>query len=346
MTLTQTAILTKQVITISIIAILLGIVSFTGYKIWYAHYLSTLPPVEEKPDTKFGVLPLPIFPNTSVSSSNFSYSLDTATGGLPKVGIDPGFERLVKVYFVIKPYATFLSADKSQSLAEKFGIKNPPEVINETTYRFKQDNKTLIIDLDSGNFKYTNEATSAALEKLDENDKLVTDFENTLNLLGVLKPELKEGRNKVSLLKIEGDKFVTTENRNEASSAIVSLWPRALDKKQVFTKDFNKALVNAIVINSASSLDNYLSLNFTFFQVDENTFATYPTKTSDEAFEQLKTGKGIVVVVPQKPQVSITSVSSGYFLEENYSPYIQPIFIFEGPSFMAFVPAVSNQFLK
>lgn len=330
MTLTQTAILTKRVTAITTVVILLSLVGFIGYKIWHAHYLASLPPVEEKPNTKFGVLPPPDFPKTSVSSSNFSYSLDTQTGGLPKINVDPGFEKLVKVYFVIRPYATFLSPDKSQALADKFGIKSTPQIINETTYTFKDDTKTLTVDLDSGNFKYTNEATPSASGSLDEDTKLIEDFGGALNLLGVLKPELKEGRSKV-----------TPES---SSSATLSIWPKALDKKQIYTKDFNKALVNATIVNNASSLDNYLALNFTFFQVDENTFATYPTKTSEEAFADLKSGKGIVVVEPTNPKVSITSVSLGYFLGETYNPYLQPIFVFEGPGFVGFVPAVSAQF--
>lgn len=346
MTLTQTAILTKQIIAITAVALILGIVSFIGYKVWYAHYLSTLPPVEEKPDTKFGVLPLPDFPKTSVSSSNFSYSLDTTTGGLPKVGVDPGFEKLIKVYFVIKSYATFLSADKSQALAGKFAIFTAPQILSETSYRFKDREKSLTVDLDSGNFTYINEATSAAIENLDDDNRLISDFKNTLNTLAGLPPELKEGRAEVILLKIEGDKFVPTQLRTEAPAAQISLWPKSLDGKLIFTTDFNKAYLNATVVNSASSLENYLSLEFTHYQIDTSTFATYPTKSTEDAFHDLKTGRGVVIVEPKNPQVSITSVSLGYFLPENYGPYIQPIFVFEGPQFVAYVPAVASQFQK
>lgn len=331
MTLTQTAILTKQIITITLIALIVGTISFIGYRIWYTHYLSTLPKVEEKPDTKFGVLPSPDFPKTSVSSSNFSYSLDTTTGGLPKIGVDPTFERLVKVYFVIKPYATFLSPDKSRTLAEKFNIKVAPLVLNETTYEFKQENKALIVDLDSDNFRYFKEASPSA-QSQDTDDKLISDFKRSLETLGVLKEELKKGRAKVTPL----DKGIT----------LVSIWPEDLDKKPILTSDVNKSQVNAEILGSAASLEDYISLNFSFYKVDTSTFATYPIKSPEEAFNDLRRGKGVVIVEPQKPQVSITSVSLGYYLAENYSPYIQPIFVFEGPNFISYVPAISSQFLK
>lgn len=344
MTLTQTAVITKQIITITILALVVGIISFIGYKIWSAYYLANLPPQEEKPDTKFGVLPYPDFPKKGVSSSNFSYSLDTTTGGLPKIGFDPGFEKIIKVYFVVKPYATLLSPERSQALAEKFNIKSPPEILSETNYRFKDGDKTLTVDLDSGNFTYTKETTPSAKASLDGDDKMVTDFENILANLGGLKDELKKGRTKVTLLKIEGNKLVPTTLRTEAQAAQISLWPEGLDKKSIFTFDFDKALVNSTVVKSATEIEDYLSLNFTFWLIDATTFATYPTKPAEAGFDDLKSGRGVVILEPTKPQISITSVYLGYYLSQNYSPYLQPIYIFEGPNFVAYVPAVSEQF--
>ena len=134
---------------------------------WYAYYLSTLPPVEEKPDIKFGILPTPNFPSSSVSSSNYSYSLDTTTGSLPTLG-DNGFEKIIKVYFIIKPFATFLSPDRSQALAARFNIKTQPEILTETRYLFEENKKKLTVDLDNGNFTYIREATPSGDEKLED----------------------------------------------------------------------------------------------------------------------------------------------------------------------------------
>ncbi len=331
MTLTQTAILVKRLITISIIVLVVGIVSFTSYRIWYAYYLSNLPPVEEKPDTKFGLLPPPNFPSSTVSTSNFSYSLDTITGGLPKVGADPGFEKMIKVYFVTQTFATLLSPDRSEDLAEKFGISLPPNILSETKYQFKNQNKTLTVNLDNGNFSYINGASPSAAISPDDDKKIVSDFQQVLSSLGVLKEDLRIGRSKVILLK-------------EAQTVQVSLWPAPVDKRLIFTADFNKSLVNAAISGNANSLDNYLNLYFTYYPIDTSTFATYPLKTAEAAFDDLKNGKGAVVIEPDKPQVSITSISLGYFLPENYSPYLQPIYVFEGPNFVAYVPAINEQF--
>lgn len=341
-TLTQTAILTKQFITISIVAIVLGTASFIGYKIWYAYYLAHLPVVEERPDNKFGLLPKPNFPDTEVSSSNFTYSLDTTTGGLPKLGVDPGFEKIIKVYFVNQSFATLLAPDRSQALADKFKFTTSPQILSETKYKFEDQDKNLLVDLDTGNFSYTNSASVSAKQSLDDDNKLVAGFKQILSSLGVLKNELKDGNKKIILLRDNSNELIPTTIRSEAEAAQISLWPQAIDKKTIFTPDFNKSIINAIVFGSADNLDNYRALNFTYFPIDTTTFATYRLKNTEDAFNDLKNGKGIIVVAPTSPQVSITAVSLGYYLAEKYSPYLQPIFVFEGPNFAAYTAAIGE----
>lgn len=344
MTLTQTAILVRHLITIFVIALVLGLASFIGYKIWYGYYLEHLPPIEEKPDLKFGLLPQLNFPKSTISTSNFSYSLDTTTGNLPKVGADSGFEKIIKVYFVTQTFATLLSPDRSVTLAEKFGIITPPEILSEVKYRFSDQQKNLIVDLDSGNFSYSKEATISSTIKPTEEVKLISNFKQILSGLEVLKSDLKDGRGKVIFLTKAGDKLVPTTLPSEMQAFQISIWPAPVEKKQIFTADFNKSLVSAVALNETAQLDDYVSLDFTYYPIDTTTFATYPTKTAEEAFDDLKNGKGVVIVEPKTPQVSITAVYLGYFLPESYSPYLQPIFVFEGSNFVAYTSAISEQF--
>lgn len=328
MTLTQTAILTKQVIVISAISLVLLIAGFTGYNIWRAYYIAHLPPVEEKPDLKFGPLPAPQFPESAVSSSNFSYSLDTVTGGLPKPGADAGFEKIVKVYFITQTFATLLSPDKSSALAEKFGITALPQILSETKYQYREGEKNLLVDLDTGNFSYYKEGSEAAssAQSIDDDSKLISDFKQILGGMGILKNDLQNARVKVK--------------KDESGKVLISLWPTPIEKRPVFTADFNKSLISSNVKGSAGNIDNYLSLDYTYYQVDPSTYATYYLKPPQEAFDDLKKGKGVILIEPDSPQVSITSVEIGYYMPQDYSPYLLPIYIFEGPSFAAYVSAI------
>lgn len=330
MTLTQTAILTKQVVIFSAIALVLAITGFIGYSIWHAYYLAHLPVIEEKPDIKFGLLPKPNFPKSDVSSSNFSYSLDTITGGLPKIGVDAGFEKFVKVYFVTQSVTTLLSSDRSQALAEKFKFSSPPEILSEIKYKFKDSEKNLVVNLDTGNFSYTKEATLSAKSSLDDDNKLVSDFKQTLSFLEALKEDIQNGRSKVI--------------RSENQTAQISLWPSPIDKKSIFTANFNISPITAVVTGSADNLENYRTLNFTYYPIDSSTYATYPLKNPETAFEDFKLGKGIILEAPINPMISVTSASLGYYLSDDYKPYLLPIYVFEGPGFIGYADAIEEQF--
>jgi hypothetical protein len=319
MTLTQVATITRRGILIGSILLFLGTIAFVGYQIWYANYLASLPPVEEKPDVKFGSLPSPEFIKSSVSTSNFSYQIATETGGLPDFG------KVIKVYFIPKASATFLAQDKARDLAKKFSIDNPPEASSESQFQFKQDNKRLIIDLNTSNFTYRKDATITA-QPASDGQALIRNFRDLLSRLSILHPSLKDSPGKY-----EG--------------GIIMLWPKDIDGKRIVTGRFRTPLITAVAGDDGDTAEDYTEINFTFWPVDENTFSTYPVKTTATALEDLKTGKGVVVVIPKQTLVSLTSIYLAYYQNESYSPYLQPVFVFEGPNFVAYVPAITDEFI-
>lgn len=345
MTLTKTAILVKRVIFFSAISGIVSIISFVGYSAAHNYYISRLPPPEVKPDTKFGKLPPPDFPDSLVPSSNFTYTLDTVTGNLPKFNQDPGFDKIIKVYFVNKPVATLLSPDRSAAFAAKFGITTPPQVLSELVYRYYQNDKTITIDIDTQNFKYAKVNVPLATELLPDENSLIAGFKGILSNAGAIKGEFEEGLGKVTYMKMENEKLVPTSVRSEARYAHISLWPKSLDNKVINFPKYNVSLVSALVSQSSDRLEDYLSIEFTYWAVDTTTVATYPAKSLDLAFDELKSGQGTVIIEPPTPQVSITSVSFGYYMSENYKPYLEPIYIFEGPQFVAYVGAVDNSLI-
>lgn len=323
-TLTQAAGLTKKFILISSVLSMLGIISFTGYKIWHAQYLASLPPVEEKPDMKFGALPVLNLPKSNVSSSNFSYSLDTTTGNLPN------FPKIARVFFMPKTQTGFLAPDKAQELANKFDLKISPEILSETKYKFKDQARSLLIDLDSGNFTYQQEATATALQALDSEDKkLIDNFKNLLSAKISLPEEIKTG---ISKLQRSSDNLTSQ----------ISLWPQTVDEKPIVTTTFIDFLINAKLTGQGSNLNDYLSLNYIYWPIDQTTYSTYPIKSADTAFNELQSGQGAIVIEPPKPQVSITSIYLGYYEDQNYQTFLQPVVVFEGVNFVAYVDAIAR----
>lgn len=333
MTLTQAATITRSSIKFSLISLVIIIALFVTYRIWLTNQLANLPPVEEQPDLKYGILQSPELPTSQVSSSNFSYSIDTVDGNLPT------FEKLIKVFIMPPTFATLLAGEKSQQLAQKFNLPTTPNIISEKTYEFVGNDAKLSMDLDSGNFIYSKEASKAAdLENSQDTPlnetQLTEDFKSFLNSIGMLKTDLKTGLTKVKRIN-ENEKIIE-----------ISLWPAGIDQKAILTPNPDKALINATVKGTARNLTSYISLNYLYWAIDTGGFATYPIKSSQTALSDLKSGKGSIIIEPSKPQVSIASITLAYYQSEKYTPYLQPIYVFEGQGFLAYVPAISDEYLE
>lgn len=348
MTLTQAATLTRRGIIATLIVMVLSIIGITGYNFWHQYQLAQIPPAEEQPEMKFGILPKLQFPPSKVSSSNFSYTLDTVTGGLPQT------PKLLKVYFIPRVGISLLAPEKSKQLAVKLGFENGPQVLSQDKYKFtNQNNGELIIDITTGNFNFTRrnsisnteqvsppgnekesqtDATASGKYQPPDKEKLITDFKNYLASKDILREELATGRSDVSF------------GENAKDAITVSLWPTDFENFPIINATYNKSLVTAIIAPSEEEEEKrFLEVKYVFWVIDKTTFSTYPIKTAAEAFADLQAGKGFISIEPPKPQVSISSVYLAYFQSEEYSPYLQPVFVFEGPNFAAIVPAVKEE---
>lgn len=324
MTLTQTAILTKRLLVISAISLALIITGTIAYNYYQAYQRSKIPPAEEQPDLKFGTLPQPNLPPIAVASSDYGYTLDTVTGGLPE-----NLPKLIKVYFIPQLGTTLLASERAKTLAESLGFNIGPESLSETERRFLDPSGgQLIINLDSGNFKLTRQIAtpSAQTTTIDDQAKLVADLKQFLASKNLLKPQIASGRFKIAL-------------------NTISLWQEDVDGLPIETDSFSSGLVKAVVSKNLSE-QNYLSLDYHFWLIDQTNFATYPLKKAGLAFEQLQAGLGTIIIKPTGSRVSITSVYLAYLLTEEYSLYLQPIYVFEGEGFVAYVSAIPDEYLE
>lgn len=336
MTLTAAAILTKRIIIIFFTLIIIGIIAKVGYDIWYQHYLASLPPVEVKPDLKFGALPDITFPNSNnISSSNFSYSLDTPTGNLPDVA------KIIKVYFIPKSQISLLSPDKALQLAQSLGFSSGPETLSSQVEQFQDSSSnTLSVDLLTGNFQFQMSATPSAQTSQSptpSQDALTAEFKGYLASRSLLTDQLSNGPTNV---------VFESSGSAKLPLAIVSVWPVKIDQLPIVTADWDQSLVKAVVNLNSPDIQtgkNFTSISYTVWPVDTTTFATYPLKTASQAFLDLRSGRSFVSQPPKEAQVSLTSIYLAYFESADYSPYLLPVFVFQGPDFTALVPAIENE---
>lgn len=339
MTLTQAAAWTRRGIVVTVALIMVSLLAVLGYNILYQYQKSHQKPVEEKPEMKFGSLPKLNFPPARVSSSNYSYSLDTVTGGLPNL------PKFIKVYFIPQAGLSLMSPDRSRKLAEKLGFPNGPKVISTTQYSFSDNNfGVLNMDITTANFHFqrvAKEKNPVASESAQENtaplpgeNQLIEELKNYLSSKNLLVPELAAGRGSVIY---EG---TSAEN---SETVDVSLILSDFDNLPIVFPAYKHGLVRATITKYTSEISRFFKVDYTFWPIDVTTSSTYPLKTAVQAFDELKSGLGFVSVESPVPQVSITRISLAYFESEEYSPYLQPVVVFEGPDFTALVPAIAGK---
>lgn len=336
MTLTETASLTKKVLVVAFIFLAISSFGWIGYRAYRNYQISKIPPPEEKPEVKWGILPKPTLITTPVSASNYVYSLDTATGGLPE-----DLPKFFKVYFVPQTGTTLLASDRARDLARKFDFNDPPQPLTPTTYRFTDTSGSeLIINLNTGSFKLRRPAATESADIADllpNKEQIKTEYLSFLSSKNLLKEQLENGRTQI---------FYDQPSQRESNSARITLWQNDVDNVQIITPQFTTGLVNAVVTKERDEKQKYTSLDYVVWPVDTTQSSTYPLKPVTQAFEDLKAGKGVIVIEPARSRVSLTKVTIVYLLPEDYPQYLQPVYLFEGDQFAAMTPAIADEYLE
>jgi hypothetical protein len=341
MTLTETAVLTKKALLFGAIFSVVLIFAWAGYQYWYFQvYLPSQPVVEEKPDERFGPLPRLALKENIADSKAYNYKLDTDTGGLPDK-----IPKLYKVYSIAQLATDLLALDRAKSLAGLIGFNRGSQAISATQYKFlDQNGGELSINLDTGNFSMSRPiATGSAdavegRESFQDSDKIGSDFKSYLSGKNLLKEQLRDGKTKVLYDRSQGD----------PNKAIVNIWQADVDETPLVTPTFTEGLVKGMVTSFREENKRFVYLDYTFWPIDLQNSSTYPIKTPDEAYTNLQEGKALVPMSLAKTGgfVSITKIYLAYFLNSEFIPFLQPVYVFEGPEFTAYVPAVRDEALQ
>lgn len=341
MTLTETAQFTKKALLFSAIFSVVLIFAWSGYQYWYYQvYLPNQPVVEEKPDTLFGQLPRLFLKQNAADSKAFNYKLDTDTGGLPDK-----IPKLYKVYSVAQLATDLLALDRAKSLAGLIGFNRGSQAVSATQYKFlDQNGGELSINLDTGNFSMSRPISTSSAdiiesrEQFQDSDRIAADFKNYLSGKNLLKESLRDGRVKVLYDRSQGD----------PNKAIVNLWQMNVDETPIVTPTFHEGLVKGMVTNFREEPRRFVYLDYTYWPIDLQNSATYPIKTPEEAFTALQEGKALVPFSQAKAGgfISITKVYLAYFLSSEFIPYLQPVYVFEGPEFIGYIQAVKEEVIE
>jgi hypothetical protein len=306
-------------------------------------YQILFPEPPPPPTIGFGILPDIEFPKQSLSS--LTYTLETPSGGFPV------FPDKLGVYPVIVERPNLLALERSVNEAKSLGFSEPPNQLNETTFRWTGNlgiPGTLTMNIYDGRFVVQYDWTAAPdflLTKQNINEALEADkVLDTLNSAKLIGSDLRLGTFTTSYLIASGQTLTKTVSLSEADFIELNFYRTPLETVyEVVTPDPDKGVVQARLSRHPSRA-RVVYLEFNYFPVDYDQIETYPLKPVTQAYQELLSGEGYVAKLDNLvTSVVVRRVELGYYDSYTKQPYLQPVYIFRGDNgFVGYVQAVRD----
>jgi hypothetical protein len=150
------------------------------------------------------------------------------------------------------------------------------------------------------------------------------------------------------LFKIEGGKLTQATSISESVFVRVNILRKELEKIPFITAYSDRAPIS-ILISALGDKKQIAEAQFIYWDVDLSRNGMYPVKTTADASNELKQGKGFVTArFAPNTEIIIHKIYLAYVeLPEEYQKYLQPVYVFEGQfGFRALVPAIDKNFIE
>ncbi|HVZ67220.1 MAG TPA: hypothetical protein VG917_03065 [Patescibacteria group bacterium] len=327
-----------KILAVSLIAVTAVFLFFQGGSIVKSIFFPTPP---APPEQKFGKLPPADFPKNT--TGNPSYTINTLTGNLPE-----NFKDRVNVYKIVKDTPSLVALDAVREKLKSLGFDQNEAKVSDSVYQWNNANgDTIQYDIFTNNFKiysnFLNEDPPTSVRGVASTKKGAYQTTQTfLDAIGENTTDLDPDKATISFLKIQNGQLVAADSQNDAQFVRLDLFQKDIDGKyKIYYPDLNSSPMYFIYRNEGD-IPRIVDAGFTHFIPDTNASSTYPLKTPEQAYEDLKKGQGLLFNPTGAKHIDITDVQQGYYLGSNDQQYLLPIIIFEGKDFTGLVSAVKD----
>lgn len=336
-----------------------------------SNLIKSLIPDRNPPNPVFGKLNALKFQQITLNDPQPKYVLNTKNGRLPR-----NLPDRMKVYKFSPPQFSYLAKRNALDEASVLGFSENELTtsLEENVYKWKslQTGGTLVIDTKSRVLTLETELYGKADDfKIGTiNEQQATNFTNTLmKRLDRNSSLYPKGEKKVYLGRYQGNTLVETLNNSEAQLARVD-WFRSINDFPILGPDPKKGLISMVIRNPTRSLSafNYPKIEAYYWEIQEETDASYPIISVSSAWESVKNERGIISSVSPKgwnpfgdqnpiriDSFLIDNIFLAYYETPEFQTYLQPIYVFEGKytsrgteggDVTIYFPAISGDFVK
>ncbi len=257
------------------------------------------------------------------------------------------------------PQSSFADLTESKTIAQALGFLSDGTALSDTIYRFAHKDVPATLDINIVNktlsLSYNlGEDSELLKQRLRSREEAITVARSYLGRADLFVEDLENGSQEVEFLASGPEALMRVGSLSEANFVRVNFLRRSYDGLPVITPRNDRGTVWLLVSGETSGARQVIAGEYHYFPIDEGQRATYPIKTPDSAFEELKMGKGFVIAAPKTGTSAVMNTNAvvrrvyiGYFDSGKPQQFLQPVYVFDGDEisgFRAIVPAVTNEY--
>lgn len=304
------------------------------------------------PTVTFGKLPLISFPQNFVTQPT-TYTVDTITGQLPASGKLPGqFPDRLGVYKLIKNTANLLALQNATAKVAQVNFKDTPTALSQTLYQWVDQTppyRKLTLDILTFNFSlsssFLTDPDILSAHALSDQGSTIIAAQSFLTSIAGFADDIDSSLTKTQLITIQNGTLIPATSFSTTQLVQVNFFQKAVDNLSVFYPQGNGSPMQFLV-GSGTQDAQVVDAHYTHQTIGKDS-ATYPIKTATQAFSDLQNGSAFIAMNSGNKQgVSIRQVSLGYYIGTEEQTYLLPIVVFSGDGFLAYVPAITDQWTE
>lgn len=284
----------------------------------------------------------------STPSANYTFTLDTIEG-VPVTEAETA-----KVFFLPEANATLGFRENIYVMAKTLGFDTELTKyrLQGSTAVFADNQQKLTIDIKNYNFDYeynqlSQEADRLADARIPSQEQILNAARDVLKNVGRYPEEIARGKTNIIYLAFNPatEQLQVVDSPDLANMVEVDFYRPNIDEIPIVSpRYFNSQ--NYVIMLFDSEGYKVIRSKIRFFEASTEQVGVYPLKSGDEAWQELTEGKGMVVSAPEgATAISIKRMFLGYLDPDIYQSYLQPVYVFLGDNFAAYVPAVSNEWM-
>lgn len=309
----------------------------------YRHFFPKEAPA---PEARFGQLPK-LNMTTAQISGQPEYVLEISNQEMP------AFSDRANVYSLTEPTANFMAEKETTDLAKALRFNENYVPLDDATFKWTDGNgqRTLTANIVKEDFILITD--SDRLNTIANNSNTIAIVDAEQKALQFIKSNiLMSGSDLDNMFTYSIASDVLQGNVRESQTTTdrsklikVNVYRNIVDQNNVYpvlSRNPRDSLTS-IYVTGASTPENMPNMNFVYWPADYENKSQYRLAPINAVWETVKQGNGVISYLktensdyydpPKKlslSRVDIRRIYMAYYEQRDYTPYLQPIYVFEG----------------